>query len=726
VCAALLLAPAACSGGGASAVSTAPSATPGPAPSPSASAGAGTATLSFHIPLPSSSESSRIRSRRPRYIGKTTREIVILISGGPGGTTNYPTIVAKKRCDGTGCYFAATDSLPVQPDPYTFAFSARGAHGALSQGTVVQTLVRGANSVDVTLSPIVATASIAVPHASPVPGGPSGQTFAVSVTPFDADDNAIGGTDPFSQPLSISVFEVDNQAAFVVTAAQPGSADCSEFPGVTCNLRSNADSVVLVYNGGAGGFPTDPGYYPAEAILYNGNPNGVGNLAITASNSADVATPRCTKPAPLCVYARPYYPLLLAGLNPTATGVIFPATFVTANGATIWTDVGTIATSGSTPVFAPDAAAYGQQISGGLQYVAATGTAFTVDYSGSTPRLIDSVARSGAVAPFAYASDTVNTSTPQGGGIIAAPDGNVWWIDPATGSLRYANPKSPTNAKICTLAPATASQILSAAQIVATPAGVAPARIWFSAIDNVSSQVYVGYLSVSAGSNSCGNALYANIDGGATNGPPNGLAVDERGNAWYDDAGASFTAIGEVSAGASGSPSAGTPVGLPAVFVGQAWGILLNPADGALYFVDDNGTLGRFDPARGPASAAAFALPGPLANTLDLVSGSSFNSAGGDGSCSAVLTNLAGPCFPQFAWDAGSGGAGRLTLVIPGTEFTFGSPSNAPSEGVVAALDLNSPVVKFASGVRGLRSKAWRYGDGRGSLRGRSFVRPRR
>jgi hypothetical protein len=320
------------------------------------------------------------------------------------------------------------------------------------------------------------------------------------------------------------------------------------------------------------------------------------------------------------------------------------------------------------------------------------------------------VARAGAVTAFAYPPDTANASSPQGGGIIAGPDGNLWWIDPATASLRVASPASPGTAKVCGLAPAGASQVLSAAQIVATPAGVAPTRVWFSAVDDVTGQSYVGYVNASAGSNSCGHATYVDIDAGASGTPPNGLAVDKNGNAWYDDANASFTAIGEVRASAGGTLTAPAPVSLPAAFSGQAWGVLLDPADGYLYFLDDDGVLGRFDPAKGPGSATGFPLPGPLANTLDLVSGTSFNSTGGDGSCPAVLPRLSGPCFQQFAWDAGSGGRGRLTFVIPGTEFTFGSPSNAPSEAVVTAIDLNSSVVKFESATRDRGRAAYAHG----------------
>jgi hypothetical protein len=565
--------------------------------------------------------------------------------------------------------------------------------------------VRGSNSVDVTLSPVVATAGIALPKATPVPGGPSSQTFAVTVTPLDADGNTITGTQPFATPFPVSVFEVDNQAAYSLVAGKTGSAACSAG---TCTLQSLADSVVLTYSGTANAFSADPGYFPAEAIVYDGTPATAGSIAFSRANSAAISTAQCTKPAPLCVYAQPYYPLLLAGIPPTNTGVIFPAYFLTVAGSTIWTDAGLIETGGTAPSFLNNKNATNSETLGGIEVQPSASQAFSVDYSqygGDTPQLIDSITSAGTVHTFSYAGDSVNSTSAQGGGVILGPDGNLWWIDPVTASLRYASPASPASAKVCGLAPASASESLSAAEIAGTPAGVAPARIWFSSVDDVSGGSYVGYVTAAT----CGNATYVNIDNTDTTGPPNGLAVDANGNAWYND-GENLTDIGEVTVSGSGALAAPAAIALPAAFqnAGQAWGIVLGLADGNLYFATDNGLIGRFAPAAGPAKAVAYALPGPIANTADDVSGPNYNSS--DTSCGTTLssTNVIGPCFPQFTWDPGSGGAGRVSLIIPAIESTFSTTTN--TERVIASLDLSNSAVTFSASTRSLRSHAFHYG----------------
>ena len=67
-------------------------------------------------------------------------------------------------------------------------------------------------------------------------------------------------------------------------------------------------------------------------------------------------------------------------------------------------------------------------------------------------------------------------------------------------------------------------------------------------------------------------------------------------------------------------------------------------------------------------------------------------------------------CVPQLAWDAGAGGAGRLTIVIPGLEYLFEAQGN-PTQPVVAQFDLTSSLITFKSAARSAHAQShYRFG----------------
>jgi len=656
----------------------------------------------------------------------------------PGAT--YPPITALTQCNANGCSASATTSLPIEPNPYTFSavdYGTGGPNDQLASGSTQQTLSPGSNDVSFTLGGIVASMSLGITGGTPTPGTPGSptQVFPVTFTAFDADGNQITGTTPYASVFTIGYQEIDALGAFNLQKGATGSVTCSPAQHA-CNVTANTDTLEVTYTPSANGFATYPAYYPSEFVIYD-----FTAATLTPNNSADIATAPCTTPQPICLLAAPYYSGLLASGGLISGYGGFSPTILAINGSNVWTDVGVIAAGQAKPTYTAYPSLGTVEI-GALQYAAATNTVFAPDYedsgSGNLPQQsLLSFSPSGSFTTSTYSDTTYANGAPSGAGVIVGPDGNVWWIDPLTSVLRYANPASPGSVSTCLLQ-SNQQTFLTAAQIVATPPGVSPSRIWFSAVDNEGGSTggnYLGYVNVSPGTNSCGTGQaghYTAFDGSdfGSPTPPNGLAVDGSGNAWYNDGDSNnLTNIGEATINpGTGAVTVSHSVSLPSVFVsgnnaaGQAWGIVYDQLDHNLYFAADNGLIGRFSPAAGVSSATAYALPGPIiiGGLPDEVSGPS-NYDDPDEPCSNfIASSVPGPCGPQFLWDPGTSAAGRLTFSIYGLNNTLTSLTGE-GPNVVAQLDLSGSGIVFSSSARG-RHAAARSRKSK-SRRPHSFVR---
>jgi hypothetical protein len=637
----------------------------------------------------------------------------------PGAS--YPPINATVQCTGGVCSASATTSLPVEPNPYTFSivdYGTGGPNDQLASGSTQQVLSPGPNAISLTLGGIVKSMSLSITGGTPTPGAPGlpTQVFPVTFTAFDADGNPITGTAPYASVFTVAYREVDALGAFNLQKGPTGSVTCS-VSNQSCNVTANTDTLEVTYNPSANGFSTYPAYYPSEFVIYD-----FTAATLNANNSADIATAPCTSPQPICLLAAPYYSgLLAAGGNINNYGGFSP-TILAVNGSTVWSDVGVISAAQAKPTYTVYPSLGTVEI-GALQYTSATNTTFAPDYedsgSGNLPnQLLLSFSPSGNFTTSTYPDTTYANGAPSGAGVIVGPDGNVWWIDPLTSVLQYANPATPGTVTTCLLQPSTPPQVfLTAAQIVATPPGVTPSRIWFSAVDNEGGSTggnYLGYVNVSPGSNSCGAGqtghykAFDGVDFGSPT-PPNGLAVDGSGNAWYNDGDSNrLTNVGEATINpGTGAVTVSPSVSLPSVFISgndgadQAWGIVYNQLDHNLYFAADNGLIGRFAPSAGVGSATAYALPGPviIGGLPDEVSGPS-NYGNPDEPCSNFIpSSVPGPCGPQFLWDPGAGGSGRLTFSIYGLNNTIPSLTGE-GPNVVAQLNLSGGIV-FSTSARG-------------------------
>ncbi len=197
VCAAALASSSACAGAGVNEPSSSPVL---PARSnPVAPAASG--TIAEFVLAPDASSSITARTRRPRYVGKTTASLAIVVNG--AGTATILNLGDPAFCDATG---KCTLSIPVPAGADTFLISTYdqqgGAGRLLSRTTIAQTLPAGAttvvkavlNGMAASLALSIGNAVATLHHTAAIP---------LTVTVRDADGNAIVGPGDFLYPVAL-------------------------------------------------------------------------------------------------------------------------------------------------------------------------------------------------------------------------------------------------------------------------------------------------------------------------------------------------------------------------------------------------------------------------------------------------------------------------------------------------------------------------------------------
>ncbi len=165
----------------------------------------GSFTASFSFVLPTSSTAST--TRKPTYISESSRSLVINIayagSTVPGLVLNLNPLPAN--CAALNGITTCTATVVAQSSAKNFIVSffdqANGQGRALSTATIpVPAAPGGVAQIDLVLDGVVATVGLALTGLTyGVPG-----TGNLVVTPYDADGNVIGGTAPFSGPITLS------------------------------------------------------------------------------------------------------------------------------------------------------------------------------------------------------------------------------------------------------------------------------------------------------------------------------------------------------------------------------------------------------------------------------------------------------------------------------------------------------------------------------------------
>jgi streptogramin lyase len=221
----------ACGGGGGGgavpvgAPTPTPVATATPTPAPTSAAVA----FSFSVP---SGTSARVK--RPLYVSNATQSATITVS-----SSNSAPVQTSVDCTSV-C--AGTLNVPLGSDTFTVVLrdAKAGGGNVLSAGTAVQTVVPGANTLNVTLGGVVASVTAVASPAS-LPAGTSAAS-AIVVVAKDAAGRIITGSEPFvdasAKPAPLTVTESDNAA----------NGDGRLVPS-TSTFSSPSDTLSVAYNG---------------------------------------------------------------------------------------------------------------------------------------------------------------------------------------------------------------------------------------------------------------------------------------------------------------------------------------------------------------------------------------------------------------------------------------------------------------------------------------------
>lgn len=189
--------------------------------SPSADGGTGTARLVINFPLSTPARSgikhikSRLSAVQPlvhSYVSAKTQSVSVVLTSVNGATPAKPAsaivnVVAGSDCAAGSGELTCSISIdaPVGSDglEVTTYAQANAVGGAISIGDTTVNITAGATAdASVNLLPVVSSVAVALnPTSLPIT---SAGTFTATITAHDVTGDAIGGTDDYYQPLTIT------------------------------------------------------------------------------------------------------------------------------------------------------------------------------------------------------------------------------------------------------------------------------------------------------------------------------------------------------------------------------------------------------------------------------------------------------------------------------------------------------------------------------------------
>lgn len=310
-----LIALSACAGGG-GAPGTMPHAVAAPGSMSSSTPGETSATLKLGIPV--SAKTAR-GNAKPAFVSPSTNGISLAVYTSPRtsnptpiSTYTYDVSSSSSACTASGGTRTCTIALPVAPGTYDFVATLYDAAPvnnsfasakALGTGTATATPIvqNMANVVSIGIGGLIST--ITLGPARTVDVNTSALSYALAVSAFDADGNAITGgpTDAYANPITLTASDTGgNHTTLSLNGGAPASS-------VTTSQSS--DVVTVAYDGGgaAGYFATiaanASGATQATAGLdsFNASLTLVSFLGTTAPQTVTIDEPHNTGPASITV-----------------------------------------------------------------------------------------------------------------------------------------------------------------------------------------------------------------------------------------------------------------------------------------------------------------------------------------------------------------------------------------------------------------------------------------
>ncbi len=285
----LLVALAACGGGGMS-TPPMPVATVSAPPS-TALPSTPTANLTFRFPAPASVATART-GRAPAFLPANAATLVVIVNA-IGGNTSLPSFVpgstaialtttgANPPCSVSGTVETCTVTIPAPPGNVNYTFEIEDAAGnVLASTTQTLTIVAGSSNpvaTPVTLSAMVKTVTLGTIAVS----AGVAATFPLSLGLDDADTDAIAGSANVANPITLTDSDTSGATQLAVNGGTPAS---------TVTVNAPSDTIALIYSGA----PVGP-----FSVAWSGMGITGGSAAMTGSIGAMVVsgTTVCTASA---------------------------------------------------------------------------------------------------------------------------------------------------------------------------------------------------------------------------------------------------------------------------------------------------------------------------------------------------------------------------------------------------------------------------------------------
>ncbi len=245
------------------------------------------------IAIPAVASGTSGLKRSPLYVSSNTQSVSIAINGGTPVIANLS--AGSASCTATaggGRTCSVTVTAPVGSDTFSEILyaSTNGTGAALSQNQTTATIVAGkSNVVNMTLEGVVASIVLALGNTTPAQSVAA--TIPLTVTIKDASGAAIIGSDPFTNPITLT----DSDTSGATTLSK-----------TTLSSPADAAGLSVAYTGAA-----------IASATFSASATGVAAANITPAT----LTPQVQTPAALVDWPTYGYDIERSGFNPYSTAI---------------------------------------------------------------------------------------------------------------------------------------------------------------------------------------------------------------------------------------------------------------------------------------------------------------------------------------------------------------------------------------------------------------------
>ena len=177
-------------------------------------------SITLSIAVPSTTAASSML-RQPKYVSVNTQSASIAVNGGTPVVANLAAGSPNCIASSSGRTCSITLSAPAGADTFSeVTYASTNATGtALSQNTTTATIVAGkSNTVSLVLDGVVSSVALTLSNASPPVG--TAATIGLTANLIDASGATIIGSDPLSNPITLTDSDTSGATKLSKTIAQ--------------------------------------------------------------------------------------------------------------------------------------------------------------------------------------------------------------------------------------------------------------------------------------------------------------------------------------------------------------------------------------------------------------------------------------------------------------------------------------------------------------------------